>query len=88
MCQCFVMCLDAYAKSKKDNSAEKAEGILTRLETLYLNQEMKDLNRIAYNSVIDAWGRKYNNKEAAHRAQGILLRMKAMFDQTKNPAFL
>ena len=82
------MCLDAYAKSKKDDSAENAVAILTRLEQLYLNKNMKDLNRVAYNTVIEAWGRKYDNKEAVHRAQGILLRMKAMYDQTRNPGFL
>lgn len=82
------MCLDAYAKSKREDSAVKAEAILTRLEYLYLNNQMKDLNRVAYNTVIEAWGRKYDNKESVHRAQGILLRMKTLYDQTKNPAFL
>ena len=82
------MCLDAFAKSKKADSAEKAEAILTRLEQLYLDRKLKDLNRVAYNTVIEAWGRKYENQEAVHRAQGILLQMKAFYDQTRNPAFL
>ena len=53
---CFIVCLDAWAKSKERGVTEKVEQILSRMKDLFMNA-VDDENKLifyGYNVAIDA----------------------------------
>lgn len=82
--QCFVIYLDALAKA---NKPEKAEMVLSRIESLCSEDISFDLNNYGYNLVIDAWARS-SKSGRAKRAEAVIKRMNDISAETGNTSIL
>lgn len=83
----FGVAIDAWAKADdKISSANHAEGLLMRMEELFLpvatNNRRDMLSNVPYNIVIDAWSRRSG---CAERAEKILRRLIDKHEETNNP---
>jgi len=72
----YNILLDAWSQSRDDGAAERAEQILTKMETLYKegNLELRP-DESSYNACIKAYVKNGASYDAVAKAQGILQRM-------------
>ncbi len=75
----YNLMMNILAKARMDDSAERAEGLLNEMESLYEsgNQQVKP-SAVSYVICISAWA-KSNDREKVPRAQAILRRMKEAY---------
>jgi hypothetical protein len=82
----YNILLDAWSQSREEGSAERAEQILSEMETLYLSSDDEDLrpNESSYNACIKAHvkngsssNRNSNGADSVNNAEAILNRMAA-----------
>jgi hypothetical protein len=78
----YNILLDAWSQSREEGSAERAEQILSEMETLYLSSGDEDLrpNESSYNACIKAHvknGSNSNGADSVNKAEAILNRMAA-----------
>jgi len=74
--------IDAWAKSREEDAAERAEGNLRHMEDLFETGENTDAkpNVRSFNSVINAWA-KSGRDDAALKAEGVLDLMEKLFEE-------
>jgi hypothetical protein len=76
----YNILLDAHAWSPSLEGGEQAQHILDRMEDMTVETIARP-NVMSYMTVMDAWG----NRKAPEKAQAILDRMAARYEQTANP---
>lgn len=75
----FNCVINAYANSRSQGAAEKAESVLNLLESLYFDESKPQYNYlrpdvVSYNAVVTAWSR-CREEAAVYRAEKIMRRM-------------
>jgi hypothetical protein len=75
----FNCVINAYANSRRQGAAEKAESVLTLLESLYFDESKPQYkylrpDKVSYNAVVTAWSR-CREEAAVYRAEKIVKRM-------------
>mmetsp|Transcript_5227 Transcript_5227/g.14818 ORF Transcript_5227/g.14818 Transcript_5227/m.14818 type:complete len:481 (-) Transcript_5227:117-1559(-) len=83
--QCFVFCVDAWARSNQRGAAKSAERILKKMESLFLDSvdEAERMNNFAYNILTSLWA-KTGDRGSSERIRDIIHRLTKMSDQTNN----
>ena len=83
--QCFVFCVDAWARSNHREAAKNAERILKKMESLFLDSvdDTDRMNNFAYNILTSFWAKR-GERGSSERIQGTIHRLTEMSDQTNN----
>ena len=84
--QCFVFCVDAWARSNHRDAAKNAERILNKMESLFLDDSVDEndrMNNFAYNILTSLWA-KMGRQGSSDRIRDIIHRLTEMSDQTNN----
>lgn len=84
--QCFVFCVDAWARSNHRDAAKNAERILNKMESLFLDDSVDEndrMNNFAYNILTSLWA-KTGRRGSSERIRDIIHRLTKMSDLTNN----
>lgn len=81
----FTNAITAWARCKREDSAERASALLDRMHSLYEDGwDFVRPNRVTYNSVITAWSRSRERGRAA-RVEDLMHALFAFYNQEGGP---
>ena len=84
--QCFVFCVDAWARSNHRDASKNAERILNKMESLFLDDSIDEndrMNNFAYNILTSLWA-KTGERGSSERIRDIIHRLTEISEQTNN----
>ena len=84
--QCFVFCVDAWARSSQHDATKNAERILNKMESIFLDDSVGEndrMNNFAYNILASMWA-KTGQRGSSELIRDIIRHLTDLSNQTNN----